>query len=151
LIVLAGAAVQSQPNVGKAMPGSVFTAVAGGLPLGVPCLLDGATHNNPYDTTSMPLPFPDALQEFRVATSGLSADNGVHAGGSVSAVTKSGTNVLHGTVFEFARDKRFNSKAVFAPIGPDGKRLDDGLKRNQPGGVLGGAQLAGRVRFLGHH
>jgi hypothetical protein len=71
LIVLAGAAVQSAPNV-KSMPGSVFTAVAGGLPFGVAYLLDGATHNNPYDNLNMPLPFPDALQEFRVATSGLS-------------------------------------------------------------------------------
>ena len=81
-------------------------------------LLDGASHNNPYDNLNMPLPFPDALQEFRVATSGLSADNGVHSGGSVNAVTKSGTNVFHGSVFEFLRDKRFNAKAVFAPIGP---------------------------------
>ena len=48
-------------------------------------LLDGAAHNNPYDNLNMPLPFPDALQEFRIATSGLSADNGVHAGGSVNA------------------------------------------------------------------
>jgi hypothetical protein len=36
----------------------------------------------------------------------------------VKRVTKSGTNVLHGTLFEFLRDKRFNSKAYFAPIGP---------------------------------
>jgi hypothetical protein len=46
--------------------------------------------------------------------------------------------LLHGTLFEFLRDKRFNAKAFFAPIGPDGKRLDDGLKRNQPGGVSAG-------------
>ena len=110
LIVLAGAAVQSAPNV-KSMPGSVFTAVAGGLPFGVAYLLDGATHNNPYDNLNMPLPFPDALQEFRVATSGLSADNGVHSGGSVNAVTKSGTNAFHGALFEFLRDKRFNATA----------------------------------------
>src|SRR5437867_1299625 len=115
LIVLAGAAVQAAPNQGKAMPGSVFTAVAGGLPFGVAYLLDGAPHNNPYDNLNMPLPFPDALQEFRVATSGLSADNGVHSGGSVNAVTKSGANAFHGAAFEFLRDKRFNATAVFAP------------------------------------
>ncbi|MBI4888277.1 MAG: TonB-dependent receptor [Acidobacteria bacterium] len=148
LIVLAGAAVQDAPN-NKSMPGSVFTGVAGSLPFGVAYLLDGAAHNNPYDNLNMPLPFPDALQEFRVATSGLSADNGVHSGGTVSAVTKSGTNVFHGTLFEFLRDKRFNSKAVFAPIGPDGKKRDDGLKRNQPGGVLGGPILADRLFFFG--
>ena len=148
LIVLAGAAVQGTPN-NKSMPGSVLTGVAGSLPFGVAYLLDGAAHNNPYDNLNMPLPFPDALQEFRVATSGLSADNGVHSGGSVNAVTKSGTNVFHGSVFEFLRDKRFNAKAVFSPIGPDGKRRDDGLKRNQPGGVLGGPIVADRLFFFG--
>ncbi len=148
LIVLAGAAVQDIPN-NKSMPGSIFTGVAGSLPFGVAYLLDGAAHNNPYDNLNMPLPFPDALQEFRVATSGLSADNGVHSGGTVNAVTKSGTNLLHGTLFEFLRDKRFNSKAYFAPIGPDGKRLDDGLKRNQPGGVVGGPIVKDRLFFFG--
>jgi len=53
--------------------------VAGSLPFGVAYLLDGAVHNNPYDNLNMPLPFSDALQEFRVATSGLSAENGVHS------------------------------------------------------------------------
>lgn len=148
LIVLAGAAVQGTPN-NKSMPGSVYTGVAGSLPFGVAYLLDGAAHNNPYDNLNMPLPFPDALQEFRVATSGLSADNGVHAGGSVNAVTKSGTNVFHGSLFEFLRDKQFNAKAVFAPIGPDGKRRDDGLRRNQLGGVLGGPVVADRLFFFG--
>jgi hypothetical protein len=63
----------------------------------------------PVDVVSMPLPFPDALQDFQVATSGLSAQNGVKSGASVNAVTKSGTNVYHGNVFEFLRDKRFNA------------------------------------------
>ena len=148
LIILAGAAVQSTPNV-KSMPGSVFTAVAGGLPFGVAYLLDGATHNNPYDNLNMPLPFPDALQEFRVATSGLSADNGVHSGGSVNAVTKSGTNAFHGALFEFMRDKRFNAPAHFAPVGPDGKQLDDGLKRHQVGGTFGGPIVTDKLFFFG--
>src|SRR5687767_4645166 len=100
LIVLAGGAVQQTPN-NKSQPGSVQTGVAGSLPFGVAYLLDGASHNNPYDNLGMPLPFPDALQEFRVATSGLSAENGVHSGATVNAVTKSGTNRLHGTLFEF--------------------------------------------------
>ena len=39
---------------------------------GVAYLLDGAMHNNPYNNLNLPLPFPDALQEFSVATSGLS-------------------------------------------------------------------------------
>jgi hypothetical protein len=148
LIAMVGGVVQERPN-NKSMPGSLFTGVGGSLPFGVAYLLDGAPHNNPYDNLNMPLPFPDALQEFRVATSGLSADNGVHSGGSVNAVTKSGTNVLHGTLFEFLRDKRFNAKAVFAPINPNtGERVDDGLKRNQLGGALGGPILTDRLFFF---
>ena len=59
------------------MPGGVRISVAGGLPFGVAYTLDGAAHNNPQSNAGLPLPFPDALQEFQVATSGLSAENGV--------------------------------------------------------------------------
>ena len=110
LLVLAGAAVQTGiPQRG--VPGGVSISVAGGLPFGVAYMLDGATHNNPQTNANLPLPFPDALQEFRVATSGLSAENGMHSGASVNAVTKSGTNRLTGSAFEFLRDRRFNAKA----------------------------------------
>ena len=101
LIVLAGAAVQTATAGTRSMQGGVGIAVAGGLSFGVAYLLDGATHNDPQNNLNLPLPFPDALQEFSVATSGLSAQNGMHSGASVSAVTKSGTNALHGNVFEF--------------------------------------------------
>jgi hypothetical protein len=149
LIVLAGAAV-SMGNAGpKSIPGSIGIGVAGGLPIGVAYTLDGAMHNNPYDNYNMPLPFPDALQEFSVATSGLSAQSGTHAGGSVNAVTKSGTNTLHGNLFEFVRDKKFNATAAFSPVGPDGKKLDDGLIRHQPGGTIGGPIVQDRLFFFG--
>jgi hypothetical protein len=112
-------------------------------------LLDGAMHNDQNTNLNLPLPFPDALQEFSVATSGLSAQNGMHAGASVSAVTKSGTNTLHGNAFEFLRDKRFNAKNAFARVGPDGERRDDGLLRNQFGGTLGGPIVQDRLFFFG--
>ena len=105
-------------------------------------------HNDPQNSGGLPLPFPDALQEFRVATSGLSAQSGMHSGASVNAVTKSGTNRYSGNLFEFVRDKRFNAKSPFAPIGPDGKRRDDGLKRNQFGGTLGGPIVHDRMFFF---
>jgi hypothetical protein len=83
-----------------------------------------------------------------VATSGLSAQSGTHAGGSVNAVTKSGTNTLHGNLFEFVRDKRFNATAAFAPLGPNGTKMDDGLVRHQPGGTLGGPVVHDRMFFF---
>jgi len=127
----------------------VNIAVAGGQGFGVAYLLDGAMHNDPSTAAGLPLPFPDALQEFRLATSGLSADNGIHSGASVNAVTKSGTNRFRGNLFEFYRDKRFNATNHFAPIGPDGRRLDDGLHRNQFGGTLGGPIVPNRLFFFG--
>src|SRR6267142_2386131 len=74
---------------------------------------------------------------------------GMHSGASVNAVTRSGTNAFHGNVFEFVRDRRFNSKSPFAAIGPDGKKLDDGLNRNQFGGTLGGPLKHDRIFFFG--
>ena len=149
LIVLAGAAVQTGTSDSRSMQGGVSISVAGGLSFGVAYMLDGATHNNPQNNANLPMPFPDALQEFSVATSGLSAQNGVHSGASVNAVTKSGTNALHGNAFEFFRDRRFNATDPFALIGADGKRVDDGLNRNQYGGTLGGPIVRDRLFFFG--
>ena len=149
LLVLSGAAVQTAEATNRTSPGGVRISVAGGLPTGVGYTLDGATHNNPQENVNLPLPFPDALQEFRVATSGLTAQNGVHSAAAVNAVTKSGTNRFSGNAFEFLRHHRFNAKSPFAAIGPDGKRLDDGLKRNQFGGTLGGPIFRDKLFFFG--
>jgi len=149
LLVLSGAAVQTGTVSSRGVPGGVNISVAGGLPTGVGYTLDGAVHNNPQQNTNLPLPFPDALQEFRVATSGLSAQNGVHSGAAVNAITKSGTNSFSGNVFEFLRDHRFNAASPFASIGADGRRMDDGLKRNQFGGTFGGPIVKDKLFFFG--
>jgi hypothetical protein len=155
LITLAGAAVP-QPALNatsRSMQGSAggqAFAVAGGQGFGIAYMLDGATHNNPYDNLNLPLPFPDALQEFRVETSSTTANNGMHSGASVNAVTKSGTNLLHGDLFEFVRDHRFNATNRFNTVNPvTRERADDGLNRNQYGGTLGGPLRTDRVFFFG--
>jgi Carboxypeptidase regulatory-like domain/TonB dependent receptor len=148
LIVLAGAAVETGRPNSRNFQGGVNISVAGGLQFGVAYTLDGAVHNDPQNSASLPLPFPDALQEFRVATSGLAAQSGMRSAASVNAVTKSGTNTLHGNLFEFIRDKRFNAKSPFAGIGPDGKPFDDGLKRNQYGGTVGGPIVRDKMFFF---
>jgi hypothetical protein len=148
LIVLAGAAVETGRPNSRNFQGGVNISVAGGLQFGVAYTLDGAVHNDPQNSASLPLPFPDALQEFRVATSGLAAQSGMRSAASVNAVTKSGTNAFHGNAFEFLRDKRFNATSPFASIGPDGKRVDDGLKRNQFGGTLGGPIVRDKMFFF---
>jgi hypothetical protein len=150
LIVIAGAVVPMGPSSSRSMQGGVGYSVAGGQPFGVAYLLDGATHNNPYDNYNLPLPFPDALQEFRVETSAQNAQNGFHSGASVNAATKAGTNTFHGDLFEFARHHRFNATNPFNAINPvTRERADDGLKRHQFGGTLGGPIVRDRVFFFG--
>ncbi len=149
LITLTGAAADAG-NTSRSMTSSRGIAISGGQPFGVAYLLDGALHNNAFDGFNMPLPFPDALQEFKVETSTQNAQNGVHAGGTVSLVTKSGTNLLHGDAFEFFRHHKFNATAPFAGVDPaTGKRRSDGLVRNQFGGTLGGKIVQDKLFFFG--
>jgi hypothetical protein len=93
--------------------------------------LDGAYHNDSFTNVSLPIPDPDAPQEFSVQTNGFSAEFGRNAGGVVNAVTRSGTNLVHGSLFEFDRNAAVNALSFFAT-------KSDGLKRNQFGGTLGG-------------
>ena len=141
LITLAGAAVQTGQSPGFGMRTGVNISVAGGIGDGVQYNLDGSPHINPFDGTGMPFPFPDALQEFRVSTSTQDASSGMHSGAAVNAVMKSGTNALHGDLFEFLRNSKVNSRDFFA-IGPDG------LKRNQFGGTLGGPIKKDKMFFF---
>jgi len=150
LVVLAGGAVDMGNPSSRSLTQSRGIAVAGGQQFGVQYLLDGAFHNNWYDGVNLPLPFPDAMQEFSVETSSQNAQNGVKAGGTVSVATKAGTNLFHGDVFEFARHHRFNATAPFAAISATtGERTSDGLVRNQFGGVLGGPIVQNKIFFFG--
>ncbi len=149
LIVLAGAAVDTGNPSSRSLTASRGIAIGGGQPFGVAYLLDGALHNNVYDGVNLPLPFPDAMQEFKVETSSQNAQNGYKAGGTVGVATKSGTNQFHGDAFEFIRNHRFNATSPFAPISKTtGKRADDGLVRNQFGGVLGGPIVRDKAFFF---
>ncbi|MEQ1884509.1 MAG: TonB-dependent receptor [Bryobacteraceae bacterium] len=131
LITLAGAAV-TNGAAGDRNGGGVMISVGGGFSFGVEYSLDGANHRNFITGASMPLPFPDALQEFKVETTGTGASKGTSS--SVGAVTKSGTNSLHGDLFEFIRNDLTN--ANFYNILSAQK---SSFKRNQFGGVIGGA------------
>jgi len=142
LIQLAGAAVPAG-RVGTAgMPGGLNIAVGGGMLNGVGYFLDGIPHNNPYDATNLPFPFPDALQEFKVETSTQTANSGIHSAGAVNAVVKSGTNDFHGSAFEFLRNGKLNARNFFAT-------RRDTLKRNQFGGTFGGPIVKEKAFFFG--
>ena len=150
LVMLGGAAADAGAPTSRSMTTSRNISIAGGQPFGVSYLLDGAMHNNVLDGLNLPLPFPDALQEFRVETSSQNAANGRQGSGTVTLVTKAGTNLFHGDLFEFARHHRFNSTSPFAGIDPaTGERRGDGLVRNQFGGTIGGPLVRDRVFFFG--
>jgi Carboxypeptidase regulatory-like domain/TonB dependent receptor len=141
LITLSGAAVQVPNSVIGNMVTGVNISVAGGGRWGVQYLLDGAINNNRWDATNMPLPFPDALQEFRINTSAQDAAVGRASGASVNAVTKAGTNQFHGNGFWFVRDTRFNARAGHAAT-------KDKLQRNQPGFSVGGPIVENKLFFF---
>ena len=113
---------------------TVVVSVAGGNADEITFLLDGTMWMDPHQNLSLPLPFPDALQEFKVETSAMPAQYGFHATATVNAVTKSGTNQYHGDLFEFLRNEDLNARDAFSVT-------RDSLKRNQFGGVVGGPVL----------
>ena len=144
LIFLSGLATSAPAgdlNTNKNFP-TVTISVAGGQANGITYIMDGGTHNDPFNNLNLPTPFPDALQEFKVETSSLPARYGHHAASAVNLVTKSGTNTFHGNAFEFIRDYHFNARNFFAPT-------RDSLKRNQFGGTLGGPLIKDKLFFFG--
>jgi carboxypeptidase family protein len=128
--------------------GGIAYSLAGGLNFGVSYVLDGSTHNNPYDNLNFPLPFPDATGEFKAETSAMTAQNGMHSGGAVNVITKSGSNAFRGNAFEFFRHHAMNATDPFAVKDANGNRKDDGLKRNQYGATLGGPIAKDRLFFF---
>ncbi len=144
LIFLAGAAVPTTDgslNSGVRNYATVVIQVGGGMNGGLNYMLDGGTHGDPENNLNLPLPFPDALQEFKVEMNGLAAQYGHHAAGTINAVTKSGTNTFHGDVFEFLRNGSLNAQNFYATS-------KDGLKRNQFGGTFGGPIVPNKVFFF---
>jgi hypothetical protein len=138
LIALAGAAVQVNNSNDRWMV-TPSMSVAGGSSYSVDFTLDGASHVNFISGGNMAMPFPDAMQEFKVENSGVSAQRGSPT--SVAAVTKSGTNEFHGNLFEFVRNDLFNARSYFATS-------KSTLKRNQFGGTVGGPIVKNRLFFF---
>jgi len=144
LIFLSGLATSAPAgdlNTNKNFP-TVTISVAGGQANGITYIMDGGTHNDPFNNLNLPTPFPDALQEFKVETSALPARYGYHAASAVNLVTKSGTNEIHGDAFEFLRNYRFNARNFFAPE-------RDSLNRNQFGGTLGAPIIKNKLFVFG--
>ncbi len=103
-------------------------SIAGGRSDSVTYLLDGGQNNDLLDNSNLLDPNPDAIAEFKLLTSNYTAEYGRNGGGIISMVVKSGTNKLHGSLFEFFRNKVLDANDFFN-IQQGLPRLD--LKRNQ--------------------
>ena len=106
-------------------------------------LIDGIDNNEFTFNTVIVAPSVEQVREFKVLTGVFSAEFGRGAG-VVSVSTKSGTNTLHGTAFDYLRNDAFDARNFFVRkvTLPDGTLLKDPvppLNRNQYGGALGGA------------
>lgn len=148
LVFLAPGAVDATNNYclvncqGGVYPGEQEAVVNGTGPGGVNYQLDGGDYNDTYMNTNLPFPNPDAVQEFSVQSSSMSAEYGHAAGGVVNIVTKSGTNQIHGDAFEFVRNGALNARNYFAPT-------TDTLKRNQFGATFGGPAVKNKLFYFG--
>ncbi len=109
--------------------------------------LDGGNNTSALRNTGNVVPNPDAVQEFRVVTNSYGAEYGRYAGGIVDVVTKSGTNQLHGSAFDYIRNDALNSSRWTPDSTPD-QRLKDPLKRNQFGATVGGPIRLNRTFYF---
>jgi outer membrane receptor protein involved in Fe transport len=105
-------------------------------------LLDGGNNNSLLGNAVVANPNPDAVGEFRVLESNYSSEYGRNAGGIVSVVTKSGTNSLHGSAYDYVRNNDFDANSFFnnqqglaVPV----------LKRNQFGATIGGPVVVPKI------
>jgi hypothetical protein len=129
---------------GGTFPGEQYAKINGGGSNGVSYLLDGVDFNDPYINTNLPFPNPDAVQEFNVDTNNMSAAYGNATGGIVNVISKSGTDHIHGSAFEYLRNYALDASNYFATS-------PDPLKQNQFGGSIGGPILKNRLFYFGSY
>src|SRR5438309_1498780 len=113
-------------------------------------LLDGVDNNSISEnvqelTTQVARPSVDAIQEFKVVTSPYSAEYGRSPGGAVSVSTKSGTNDIHGTAYDFYRNAKLDSNDFFSTRANLAKPSND---QNQFGGNIGGPISKDKAYFF---
>ncbi len=104
-------------------------------------LLDGTTDSDPTFWTLSLSPSPDAVQEFKVQTGSYSAEFGGAGGAQVNMITRSGTNMLHGTIYEYLRNTALEARVWNASNVPH-------LVQNQFGASVGGPIQKNKTFFF---
>ncbi|MBI4456060.1 MAG: TonB-dependent receptor [Acidobacteria bacterium] len=144
--------VYAPPSMGQAIDSIAGAgpkiSISGARPNQNNFLLDGAdvqdaVGRTPAGVSGITLGV-ETVREFTVLTSIYSAEYGKVAGGVINAVTKSGTNELHGSIFEFLRNDNLDARNFFDLRKPE-------FKRNQFGFTLGGPVIKDRTFFFGSY
>ena len=138
-------------DVHQGLPPKDFDLVTSARPNQISYQLDGTDANTQGNgspgSAAGGLLGVETVREFQVLVNNYSAEYGRSTGGIVTAVTRSGTNTVNGTLFEFNRDSRFDSRTYFDNPSDAIPRL----KRNQFGGYLGGPVVKDRTFFFGSY
>jgi Carboxypeptidase regulatory-like domain len=129
LTSLTPGAVRGTTGSGETIQGESF-AVAGDRSDNTYYALDGMYNNGTFFKTAAIHPSVDAIQEFKIQTN-TSAQYGAAAGANIDVMIKAGTNDYHGTVYEFLRNDKLDSRNYFAQNVPE-------YRRNQFGFTIGG-------------
>ncbi len=133
---------------GSDSPGAV--SVNGGRGRSNNFSVNGGDANDLFANLPTVQPSPDSIQEFRVLTNTFDAEYGRNSGSVVNVVTKSGTNDLHGSVFEFFRNKVLNANNYcLTAAAPEDLPCDKPqFNQNQFGGTFGGPIVKNRTFFF---
>ena len=143
---------RSQPPNAVVMAGAAYTPPSGDLNAGNMSVsgqretsngfvVNGSNVEEDFNMGTAIVPNLDSIQEFRVLTNNFDAEYGNYGGGQVIVITKSGTNQLHGSAFEFLRNTKLDSRNY---ISAERAKFD----RNQFGGTVGGPIQKDRAFFF---
>lgn len=137
--ITSSASTQDRPVAGTGSAGNF--SVNGQREQANAFLVNGGDVEEGRNNGASVVPSLDSIQEFRLLTNSFDAEYGRFSGAIVNVVTKSGTNGMHGSGYEFLRNEKLDSRNFFAPaLGA--------FKRNQFGGTVGGPILKDRLFFF---
>ena len=140
-IVMAGVTGAVAPS-GQLNPGNL--SISGQRESANSFLVNGSDVQERMNGGTSIVPDLDSVDQFRVLTSNFDPQYGNYNGGIVSTVTKSGSDVFHGSAFDFVRNTSLDEKNYFSPDRAE-------FRQQQPGGTLGGPIRKGKVFFFGDY
>ncbi len=128
-------------------PGTLLPRINGGRPRTNEYLYDGISALQPEPGQVAFFPTLDSIQEFTVQSNNIAAEFGRFNGGVVNVATRSGSNTIHGSIFEYFRNEALNARNYFAP--PTARKPE--YRRNLYGASLGAPIIHDRLFFFGDY